>query len=144
MLTNILTENEKRIRKFWLILTCIRFAIVFVMMLLQMNDVTQIEPIDLACFTILGFLIPLTLPFYFICRNIYKKHGTALLRFFLFITPAPLIRDGMVLLKEANPLLLSIFLVDLGLILWWCVLSWKLLKINQSLKEYKKAILVRS
>lgn len=66
----------------------------------------------------------------------YKKYGTRLLTFWLIIIPFKQLASIVEVLKETWDLWTIFFLaLDIGVFLWWYLLSLKMRKVNKSIQE---------
>ena len=135
-LLNFLTENEKKTRKHWLRLTIFQhFFIPFLFTIgLTFYLFTTKHSLKESLTSIVAYLIVTifnALSFWWIYHCAYKKMGTALLGFFLIVTPISwsFILWDIVQKPDAGGWFAVILFWPF--IIWWYVLSYKLRKMNK-------------
>jgi hypothetical protein len=134
--SSITNYSENRIRKHWLLSTACflifyplaLFAFVyFLSTRISIPEDALIEPL---AHTLVGLF-----SMWLIWHCAYKKHGTKLLSLWMVVSPLKMLASVVECLKEAcNIWMITLFLIEISIFLWWWLLSFKMKAVNKAIQ----------
>jgi len=137
-----MSENDKKIRKQWLILWIYSLTVTVSALLLQqlLDPALDQIPSMVRYGMCMGSLLGVCGYGFISYHCIYKKPGTKFLVFFLILTAISLVSTPIFYLIGALradyiPFYGAFVLVGQGVALWWFIISWKMRKVNKRLQK---------
>lgn len=141
-----MNENDKKVRKQWIIVWVLSLLIGISSTLLQQLFDPSLNAFPLARYGTAAFSLLLLLAFSFVSYHcIYKKPGTKLLTFLLIMTAISLTIIPILYLtgKIRPPVYIPYYgvfmVISEGLSVWWLIVSWRMRKTNKRLQAIEKA-----
>ena len=142
-------ENEKRIRKQWLIMLILSGLITMAVTVLQQRFDPSLNTIPQARYWVTAVSLLSSLVFGFVSYHcIYKKPGTKLLIFCLILSLGSLVINPILYLSgRLNPPAYipyygAILLMTQGTGILWIVVCWRMLKVNKRLQAVSRSVRV--
>ena len=130
------SEIDKKIRKHWLYATIVSFwiypLIAFSVAFFQLQATFALHDLYL----IYSFIaIMVLIQFYLVYRCAYKKPGYRLLQVVIVLSSCNTFRLNVMTLLDSFDLTSVLYAVlDIGICAWWCIQSYKLIRMNKALK----------
>lgn len=128
-----MTDKDRFIRKLWLLsLVIISIGNLIYSYSQQMSDTSNSQNIFMLAVS--GITVFIWIFVYYMCA--YRKPGTRLLTFTLFMVPLSLAINAMLVTSKIIPLEKSgLYPLQLILAIWMYILTWKMRKINKKLQK---------
>lgn len=142
MISCLISKSEEKTRKHWLLssVCCFIFHPLAVGALFAVLSIGLSIPEDF----FIGVLIEMLGGLFFllvIWHCAYRKCGTKLLSFYLFGSSAKGLASMAKNVTEADDgCLIAFAVLDIVFFVWWCLMSWKLRKVNKSIQGRKSLI----
>ena len=135
-MSHAFNSHEKSVRKQWLILTIIALLAWPLLTLIFFTVLSKQEQVPGSVYWIFVSMALLTVLFvYILYRCAYVKPGIRFLTFLLIVGPLLKIKATMDALKTGHDAVTLIALaVNLGLYIWWYILSLQLRKMNKRIR----------
>ena len=136
-----ITETEQKTRKQWLFSTAaLLFLFPLAVFVFFVAFFKLIHVPGEFLFRELGSCMGGLIPLWIIWHCCYRKYGTRLITLWLFASPLSQVREIYGVIKEGfNPIVICVAAIELGLFVWWYLLSLRIRKLNKSARE--KALL---
>jgi hypothetical protein len=127
-----MNESEEKTRKHWLVASfCFLFFYPVASTALVAIIFSKTLTMLLAWTAVIGLL-----QLWLIWHCAYKKHGTKLLTFWLFTAPLAQLGSVVIAFKiDCSAITIGNSIVQIGVFLWWYLLSLKLRKFNKAIQE---------
>lgn len=140
-----MNENDKKVRKQWLIIWVLSLLISVIGIILQQIFDSSLNKLPLVKYVTSAASLLSMLVFSFASYHcIYKKPGTKLLTFILIMTAISLALtpifylNGKIPPPDYIPYYGFFVFVSEGLSICWLIVSWRMRKINKKLQALKK------
>jgi uncharacterized membrane-anchored protein len=136
-------KTEENCRKYWLLSSFAVFVLFPTFGLLTLvvgisGKIPTYERYGLeGCIAVALFMCVCSIPVLLLYFFAYKKHGNKLLSYLAFLIPFKRLIIWMIALLSQNIWIIIAGVLDIAVTGVWCVLSFKMKKINKKIRSFK-------